>query len=263
MVDRDEEILVGGNVSTVVRVGDTVRRSSGPWTADVHVLLRHVRARGFDLAPKPIGVDRAGREVLQYIKGSTVGVEHPWPAWAWTDDLLIQAGAALRQYHEAVSDFSPEGPFRSRLGESTFRPGDIACHNDFAPYNVVFRDRLVGVIDWDIVSASPPVWDLAFVAWQWVPLHHERLARELGAPPMAAAPRRLALLCEAYGASKVHDLVDTIVRRVTASRDGILARAAAGDAPFVRLREAGHAEAMPATIDWIVSHQPDLRSATR
>ena len=32
--------LRGGNVSTVVRVGETVRRNAGPWTPTVHALLR-------------------------------------------------------------------------------------------------------------------------------------------------------------------------------------------------------------------------------
>jgi hypothetical protein len=151
---RDEERLAGGNISTVVRVGDTVRRPSGPWTEIVHSLLRHIRNRGFDLAPEPLGIDEHGREILRYIDGSSVGGDHPWPGWAWTDDLLIQATSALRRYHDAVSDFRPVEPLLSRLGESTLGPGDIVCHNDFAPYNVVFRDGLAGVIDWDIISSS-------------------------------------------------------------------------------------------------------------
>lgn len=38
--------LDGGNVTTVVRVGDTVRRTAGPWTPAVHALLAWVRERG-------------------------------------------------------------------------------------------------------------------------------------------------------------------------------------------------------------------------
>jgi hypothetical protein len=37
----------------IVRVDDTVRRPSGPWTDSVHQLLRHIREHGFDLAPEP------------------------------------------------------------------------------------------------------------------------------------------------------------------------------------------------------------------
>jgi hypothetical protein len=40
-----------GTFSTLARVGDTVRRSTGPWTPAVHALLRHLEWAGFDGAP--------------------------------------------------------------------------------------------------------------------------------------------------------------------------------------------------------------------
>lgn len=261
-MDEPEEVLAGGNLSTVVRVGATVRRPAGPWTPDIHSLLRHVRARGLRVAPEPLGIDERGREILEYIDGSTAGAKRPWPTWAWSDALLVQAAAALRMYHEAVSDFRPRGSIRSRLGESQLGAGDIVCHNDFAPYNVVYRDGLVGVIDWDVVAAAPPVWDLAFFAWQWVPLHNEGLVRELGAPAIVDAPRRLSVLCETYGRITSESMIDVVLERVAASRRGILERAAEGDPAFIRLRDAGHPAAMLATIEWIHMHETELRSAT-
>jgi hypothetical protein len=63
-----EERLAGGNLSAgVVRTGDTVRRPMGPWSPSVHALLRHLD--GFDGAPRLLGVDERGREVLEYIEG--------------------------------------------------------------------------------------------------------------------------------------------------------------------------------------------------
>lgn len=56
--------LSGGSVTTVRRVGDTVRRETGPWTPAVHALLRHLAARGFDRAPRVLGIDDDGAEVL-------------------------------------------------------------------------------------------------------------------------------------------------------------------------------------------------------
>ncbi|BCJ57962.1 hypothetical protein Jiend_13840 [Micromonospora endophytica] len=50
-VTSQEIPLHGGNVSTVVRVGDTVRRNVGPWTPSVHALLRHLEYVGFTGAP--------------------------------------------------------------------------------------------------------------------------------------------------------------------------------------------------------------------
>jgi hypothetical protein len=58
----------------VVRVGDTVRRPIGPHTAAVHALLSYLHAAGFAGAPRPLGIDEQGREVLSFIPGTV-----PWP----------------------------------------------------------------------------------------------------------------------------------------------------------------------------------------
>ena len=68
-----ETALVGGDVNVgenvVVRVGDTVRRPVGPHTAYAHALLRHFERVGFDGAPRVLGLDEQGREVLSYVEG--------------------------------------------------------------------------------------------------------------------------------------------------------------------------------------------------
>jgi hypothetical protein len=80
----DEQPLTGGNVSVgVVRVGDTVRRPSGPWTPAVHALLRYLGSAGFDGAPEPLGIDAQGREVLP-------GARDRRPHW---DDAHHRPGA--------------------------------------------------------------------------------------------------------------------------------------------------------------------------
>ena len=53
--------LHGGNVSTVSRLGDTVRRNSGPWTPAVHALLRHLEKVGFTGSPHALGMDDTKR----------------------------------------------------------------------------------------------------------------------------------------------------------------------------------------------------------
>ena len=74
-VGQAEEPLPGGNASTgVMRVGDTVRRPAGPHTPAVHELLLYLRAAGFEGAPRPLGIDERGREVLTFIRGTV-----PWP----------------------------------------------------------------------------------------------------------------------------------------------------------------------------------------
>ena len=70
MTER-EVPLPGGvaNRGRVVRIGDTVRRPLRAASPATHALLRHLEKVGFDGAPRLLGVDEQGREVLGYIPG--------------------------------------------------------------------------------------------------------------------------------------------------------------------------------------------------
>lgn len=51
----------------------------------------------------------------------------------------------------------------------------MVCHNDFAPYNLVFSDGLaIGVIDFDYASPGPRLWDFAYLAYRIVPVSIDR-----------------------------------------------------------------------------------------
>ena len=61
--------LSGGNITRVVQIGKTVRRPIGPWSASVHGLLQYLETQGFQGAPRFLGVDQQGREILSFIGG--------------------------------------------------------------------------------------------------------------------------------------------------------------------------------------------------
>ena len=104
-----ETLLLGGtaNRGLVVRVGDTVRRPLRPSSPATHALLEHLDRAGFDGAPRLLGIDSTGREVLSYLPGETVTA--PYPAWSMTDSALASVARLLRRYHSAVADFSGDG----------------------------------------------------------------------------------------------------------------------------------------------------------
>src|SRR4051794_17466929 len=68
-----EVSLPGGNTTGALLVGDTVHKRASPWTPTVHALLRHLEAAGFDGAPRALGFDDHGREMLTYLSGETIG----------------------------------------------------------------------------------------------------------------------------------------------------------------------------------------------
>jgi hypothetical protein len=50
----DETRLEGGRATAgVSRVGESVRRATGPWTPTIHAYLNHLEDRGFGGAPAP------------------------------------------------------------------------------------------------------------------------------------------------------------------------------------------------------------------
>jgi len=186
-----EEPLAGGNHSTVSRVGDTVRRTVGPWTPTIHALLRHLRAAGVTEVPEPFGVDDQGREILSYRAGE-VG-NYPLPSWLWTEEILVQAGALLRRVHDASRGFSEPAAVWQLPGR---QPAEVICLNDVAPYNMVFQSgRIVGLIDLDTASPGPRIWDLAYLAYRLVPFVEDAEVDFTGAQRSA----RLSRLIEAYG----------------------------------------------------------------
>src|SRR5258706_7500705 len=81
---EQETLLYGGNVTGAARVGQTVRRVTGCWSTTVHDLLRHLEASGFTGAPRFVGIDEQGREILTFIKGE-VG-HYPLPRSMWSDE---------------------------------------------------------------------------------------------------------------------------------------------------------------------------------
>jgi hypothetical protein len=118
-----EERLKGGYQDGAVRVADTVRRSTGPWTPAVHALLAHLADKGFTGAPRPLGFDERGREVLTFLEGETIGNRKPRPARVHAEDTLDQVARWMRACHQAVADFVPP-PGAVWRGAA---PGNRAC----------------------------------------------------------------------------------------------------------------------------------------
>jgi hypothetical protein len=183
-----ETVLEGGDLSHVVRVGDTVRRPQGAWSPAVHALLLHFEAVGFEGAPRFLGIDDDDREILSFVEGDA-GLA-PLPPG---DGVLIELGALLRRAHTAAAGFEPPPDAEWFTGGS----GPLICHRDLFPPNVILRDgRPVAFVDWDFAGPAEPIDDVVSAASRWVPLHTE--AEEWGLPT-DRRPERLRILCDAYG----------------------------------------------------------------
>jgi hypothetical protein len=244
-----------------MRNGDTVRRPGQPWNKDVHQLLRHVRDRGFLLVPEPRGFDEQGREILSYLEGDTLASVTPWPGSLWSDELLAEVGHTVAAYHDAVADFIPDADACWQFRPRPLEPGEIICHHDFAPYNAVFKgDRLLGIIDWDGAGPGTIQEEIAFLVWQWVPLVPPDLKEHVGCDPHMDEGARLRKLLESYGYGTRGGLIDAVIERIEVSRSGIEERAAAGDPPYVALRDEGYTRGMERSIQYLIERSSYLQT---
>ena len=108
----EEEMLAGGNVNAVTRVGDTVRRqpSGNPL---VYPLLKALQEWGFEGAPAYLGTDEAGRDIFRFLPGEVPGNDYPDnPPYMWTDGALAGMARLLRQYHDATERLAALQPER-------------------------------------------------------------------------------------------------------------------------------------------------------
>ncbi len=185
-VNSGEEPLAGGNVGTaVVRVGDTVRRPSRPWSPSVEALLSHLNSVGYDAAPRTLGFDELGRHVLEYVEGTVLMPFEP------VDHLgaAHRVGALIRDFHEASQEFTPPAEARWNV---VIPPDaeDLVIHHDLAPWNLVLGgDRWV-FIDWDNAGPGSRLWDLAYAAHGFIPLTPQT--------DDTSAIHRLAALADGY-----------------------------------------------------------------
>ncbi|TLF74184.1 aminoglycoside phosphotransferase family protein, partial [Nonomuraea sp. KC401] len=128
-----EEPLHGGhNATEVVRVGDTVRRARDSNAAFAARVLRHLESAGYPYAPRHLGIDERGRDVLGFITGATT--DHPAQR---APGAYARGGRMLRELHEATA------------GHMLAAGRECVVHGDPGPFNTVFRDGLpVAFIDW-------------------------------------------------------------------------------------------------------------------
>lgn len=246
----DEHVLPGGNVGGAVRVGSTVRRPTGPWTPAVHALLDHLA--GQDLhTPAVRGVDDRGREVLDYLPGTVVDNET-----GLTDPQLVSLASWTRRFHAAATCFSHPGPWRM----FPVRGATMIGHNDLAAYNVCFDgDDLVGVFDWDLAGPSTPLMELAFLAWNGVPLWRD------DGPGYAA--RRLRLIAAAYGSGSpaaglsAGEILEAVPTRIEIMLDGIPVAAAAGDVGMANLIAQGEPARSRGPLSALVHRIPAILQA--
>ena len=134
-----------------------------------------------------------------------------------TDEVLVEAAHLLRRMHDITQDFVVPADAQFVVPLPANMPHEVICHNDFAPYNCVFRDQhIAGVIDFDTATPGTRLWDIAYTVYRFVPLQTDAHCREMGWASLPDRRHRLKLFCDVYGLEDRSALIATVIQRVEA-----------------------------------------------
>ena len=237
--------LPGGFVSSAVRIGDTVRRTPPENAEFVRRLLVFFAERGWNGAPRFLGTDENGRDVLGYLDGH-VAWQADQPPDVWSSRSLADAARLVRAFHDLTA------------GSKLASGAEVVCHNDLSPRNTIYRDLGAGLqpvafIDWDLAAPGRRIHDVAFMCWQYLDLG-PRIA-EVG-----DAVAGIRLMCDAYGLADRTELVETLLWWQDRCWRGIQASACAGTASGLALRDAGAITEVRAAWRWVSEHRDQLHT---
>jgi hypothetical protein len=261
--------LAGGDVTEgVVRVGDTVRRPVGAHSPLVHALLAHLEAAGFEGAPRFLGIDESGREVLSYIDGEVAG--RPRAPWIADEARLASVGRLVRAYDDAAASFIP--PPDALAGTSPAEPPgippapayppELIGHVDITLENVVFRNgRAYALIDFDLAKPATRADEMFNAMLWWGPLADPRdvdpLLRHLD------VPRRARILADSYGLSGTDRvrITEVAVLRTRRSWHLMKLRAQTHGGGWRRMWDEGVGDAIKRREAWLDQHAATLTAA--
>lgn len=225
-----EEALSGGfQTAGVVRVDDTVRRPMHPRSEYVHEVLRHLESVGFDGAPRFLGIDQQGREVLSYFPGEVI-LRTPNEL---SDEQLTSAARLIRRFHDATA------------GTALAEGGEVVCHTDLGPHNIVWvGENAVGLIDWDEdLAPGSRVVDFGHAVWCCADVCEPEV-------DVAEQARKVRLTCDAYGWDDPAAVLDEIAARFRRARDE---HAAHGRATAVAIFEKN--------VRWMAENEATLKAS--
>jgi hypothetical protein len=213
----------------VVRVGDTIRRPPHVRSAFVQDLLARLADAGFTGAPRPLGFDSRGREVVSFVEG----VVAPQTPSQLTDAHLLSATLLIRDYHDTTAQLPMRGA------------EEVVCHGDLGPHNTVFRgSTAVALIDWDDgVRPGRRAVDFAHAVWCFADLCEDEV-------PLVEQARRARLMCSAYPIMTPAQVVEELVARFQRARHN---HAAA--------HRRGAVEAFDRLLAWMSANGPAIADA--
>jgi aminoglycoside phosphotransferase (APT) family kinase protein len=210
----------------------------------VHRLLDHLETCRFDGAPRFLGIDEKGREVLSFIDGIVPFDLSTGSEDVWADTALTEVFGLLRRFHDATA------------GTGLAGSEEVVLHGDPSPRNTVYRaGRPVAFIDFDLARSGRRLTDVAQAIWQFLDLG------SLENRDLAQHRRRIPMLCDAYGLEERSGLIEEIIAVQTATLDRLVRAEELGDVAAAKLIRGGAIDSVRREREWTIDNRPALEAA--
>jgi tRNA A-37 threonylcarbamoyl transferase component Bud32 len=185
----NEETLKGGrSTSEVIRIDNTVHRTCGLNSEFTHKLLILLEEKKFAYAPKYLGIDEKGREILTFIDGEVPKDKQ------WTMEQMVKIVKMMKSFHDKT------------VGSQLAGNNETVCHHDIAPWNIVLKEgKPIAFIDFDEAEPGERVDDLSYFLWTFL---------DLGSNvSIETQSSKMKTLCQAYGYHDGKKLVEAILEQ--------------------------------------------------
>jgi thiamine kinase-like enzyme len=251
-----EEKLEGGNISSVAKIGKTVRRNQNKYSNSIHELLKYLEKSNYHFSPRYLGTDEKNREILTYIEGE-VGND-PVKNYIRSTDMITMIAKEMRQFHDQTKEFYKSTNLTWQINYPNTNENEVICHNDFAPYNTVFRnEEPVGLIDFDMCGPGPINWDIAYSLFTYIPLssywedENGKTIRYNRNEHMKDRKEKIQVFFESYGIEMTKKIMDMVIFRIEYLKDFIIQKVQINDPSFIKMKNEGHIDHYSKEIEFI------------
>ena len=251
-----------GNISEVIQVGNIVYRDIKPQSKSIHRLLLHLEKKGIQFCPRFLGLNDNNQEMLSFVEGETIE-DYPEINEIQSKVMAVQmAVKMLREYHDATLDFERYPDDIWFLNYEGELQTEVICHNDFAPYNVTYKNnRPIGLIDFDTACPAPRIWDVAYAVYHFVPLGMDIYNPDTNKyrrydQTLDCSERRLLLstFLDTYGIEDFSEVLENVIMRLQALVKLFDEECHKGNAAFVKMKEEGHQQLYLNEIEFITEN---------
>ena len=245
---------------TVEIIGDKVYRASGTWSNQIHKFLNFLHINGFVKVPKALGFDNQNREILTFVPGENY--DYPLPENAISSEALVSSAKLLRSYHDVAQKFLESSEYRHNTWMfQAIDPKQVICHNDFAPYNICFKERkAVGIIDFEAAIPGPRTWDIAYALYRFAPFTNPK--NDDGFGEITEQTSRACLFLDCYGLANEErtNLVELIIKRLEALVGFLIESAEKGNPKYLQNLQDQHHLKYLEDIEYIKKHKKAIQA---